>query len=419
MPDEAPVVDADASIVDAPVVPVEVTPISELPPTSVPVVTPALPTDKRPSVEDLMAETLKEAGVDPNTPLAELPVVDPATPVVDPTVDPTAVVPPVDPSAPVVDPAAVVEPVVPPVVEPVVPDATPDESAARADVLALLGDPANLDAALREAAAKGIENVTEIPIIKEMLRRVRQSEHDTLTAAVEKQAREVAATSEHIQAGVRAEADLLALMVQAEKDIKDGAPNIGIPTEETLKATTKAIRDAAVGQYHGHTWQTVADAFYELPEVTSAWEMSQSPDPSIRAIGEEQVRLLSEKDIQPEEYLRRHTTIARNNLWQMAQAAERNKQSSSWGDREKLLNASHAQELGKAKAETARLVDEAKQSARAQAFADLSKMGGTPPASAVIAAGKSQGGPPPEPARGATIGEIYAHEKRVAETSAA
>lgn len=372
---------------------------------------PNLPSAERPSIEALMAETLQEAGVDPNSPIAELPVV--AAEETDP-----APVEPVEPvvatDIPPVEPIAPTEPTTP--TEPTAPAATPDEEAARADVLALLGDPANLDAAIREAAAKGIENVTEIPIIKEILRRVRQSERDTVTAAVEKQAREVAATSQYIQAGKTAEDALFALMTKAEADITEGATVIGLPTEETLKASLKSIKEAAVGQYHGHTWQTVADAFYELPEITSAWDMAQSTDPAVRAIGIEQVNLLSEKDIQPEEYLRRHTKVSRDNLWQMAQAAERSKQSSSWGDREKLLNASHAQEIGKARAETTRLVSEAKQSERANAFADLAKMG-LPPAS-VIAQGNPQGGPAPEPPKGSSIADIYKHEAAVAATSA-
>lgn len=241
-------------------------------------------------------------------------------------------------------------------------DAPAAEKTVAESVLELLRDKDTLDAAIRQA---GVDTINDLPLVKELLGRERQSAEDRVKSELAKQAWTQQQVTEVQAKGQKAADELFASIEKLQEEIandEDGTAELHVPTKDFMAERMKEYADGQVNAYHNSTWGELADLIYSLPELTNS-------TPEVKA------ELAKFQGAPPRVWLQAHLEASRQNLWNMAQAQLVEGAKSAIADERKTIEAAHKLELEKLTAkqakEIAKAVEEAKKEARATALAEL------------------------------------------------
>lgn len=246
-------------------------------------------------------------------------------------------------------------------------DVVPEKTAAE-EVLELLGNKELLDTALRKA---GVDTINELPAVKELLGRERQSTEDRVKAELAKAQWQQQAVKDVAAKGQQAAQDVYDQLDALAKEIADdvdGTAELHVPNKEFIAAKMQEFSEARVNAYHNETWGALADMIYGLPELNAA-------------PAELKAELAKFAGRPPNEWLGAHLEAARQTLWSMAQGQVAEAAKKAIADDKLTLETAHKVEVEKLtkKAEKTQkdAVEEARKTARAEAFAEFSK-GGPP-----------------------------------------
>lgn len=269
------------------------------------------------------------------------------------------------------------------------------------DALHILTNPELLEAALRQA---GVETIQELPLIKDLLGRVEQSTRDRVLAEIARAEYERNNIEAVIERGRKAADEVIALLDQAAKELEEGAEEVRLPDRELLRQKFDEYASGAVQAYHNKHFGEIAERLFRYPEIQVSDE-------------EQQQALQSAAAREPSEWLETVYTIARENLWRMAQQDVLERATAMIDDQKKLLEASHQEEIKKLnerhERELKKAIEKAKEEARAEAFAQLAEK--APPKETPRDIRSS--GTEEEEDYGETIEEIWQNVKRSMERS--
>ena len=273
-------------------------------------------------------------------------------------------------------------------------------------VLELMKDKKTLQAALESA---NVEDIMELPIVKELLGRERQSAADTTKAEIQRQQFEDTQVNARLEQGRKTIDDFVSEMEALAKAIEedeDGTAELVVPTPDTIRENFKKVADASVEAYHAQTFADIAEVIYALPELNAA------PD-------ELKAELAKFAGRPPQEWLGAHLEAARQTLWNIAQNQVAANAEKRIEDQKTLLEAAHKAEIEKLVAKhekaLAKAVEEAKKNARAEAIADAAS-GKLPPKSPKKT---PESNIDEDEITGSTVGDIFKQVKRQMEKSGA
>jgi len=273
-------------------------------------------------------------------------------------------------------------------------------------VLELMKDKKTLAAALDQA---GVEDIMELPLVKELLGRERQSAIDTTRAELQRQAFEDTEVTSRLERGRKSVDEFVTEMeslLKAYEEDEDGTAELAFPTAENIRGRFKEVADATVEAYHAQTFADIAEVINALPELAAA-------TPEMRN------ELAKFAGRPPQEWLGAHLEVARQSLWNIAQnqvaaAAEKRIE-----DQKTVLEAAHKLEVEKLTEKhervLAKAVEKARTNARQEAIADAASGKLPPRAPKKEAATEIDEGE----ITGKSIGDIFKQLKSQAEKSGA
>jgi hypothetical protein len=227
------------------------------------------------------------------------------------------------------------------------------------DLIQLLTNPDLLEVAIRQA---GVDKISELPSVKDLIGRVEQSTRDRLLNEISRAEYERQNVERFLDEARKGPEELAEMLDKAAKAIEEGESEIALPDKETILKKFQDYADAVVHAYHNQQFGNISELLFSYPEL--------------QAMTDEQRQYLGQvAGADPSTWMNTVYEIARNNLWMMAQmdVAERAQQAIE--DQRKLLEAAHKEEVKKLteryEREMKKAIEKAKEEARAEAFAEL------------------------------------------------
>jgi hypothetical protein len=273
-------------------------------------------------------------------------------------------------------------------------------------VVELLKDKKTLQAALEEA---DVSDIMDLPLVKELLGRERQSAIDTTKAELQRQQFEDTQVNSRLERGQHTIDEFVGEMenlLKAYEEDEDGTAELAFPTPEAIRQRFNDVRMASVEAYHNQTFADIAEVINALPELASI-----SP--------EAKQELAQYAGKPPQEWLGAHLEAARSNLWNIAQQQVSDNAEKRIEDQRTLLTAAHKLEIDKLTEKHERVltkaVEKATSNARAEAIADAASGKLPPRAPKKEAAADIDEGE----VTGKSIGDIFKQLKSQAEKSGA
>lgn len=273
-------------------------------------------------------------------------------------------------------------------------------------VLELMKDKKTLQAALEDAE---VTDVMDLPIVKELLGRERQSAIDSTKAEINRQNFEDTQVTSRLEQGRKTVDEFVSEMEALSKAIEedeDGTAELSIPTPEAIRENFKKVADASVEAYHAQTFADIAEVIYALPELSAASD-------------EVKAELAKFSGRPPQEWLGAHLEASRQSLWQIAQNQVAANAEKRIEDQRTLLTAAHKAEVEKLEKNhekaLAKAVETAQKNARIEAVADAAS-GKLPPKNPKKDAAT---GIDEDEITGSSVSDIFKQVKRQMEKSGA
>lgn len=245
-------------------------------------------------------------------------------------------------------------------------DEEAEETDSTQQILELLRNPETLEAALRQA---GVETIQELPIVKDIIGRERQSVADQTKndfARAEWEARNIEGV---MTEGRAAQNTLIETIEKLSKDLEEGAEDFDVPTGELITEAFEKFGKGAMQAYHNAHFSAITDRVYQYPEYQNL-----SP--------QQQADLAAFDGAPPADWLDKHLEIGRENLWRMAQEDVSNQARQYVADQTRILTEAHKAEVEKLQTKHEKRLEKAiakaTEETRAAALAEFATKGTAP-----------------------------------------
>jgi len=242
---------------------------------------------------------------------------------------------------------------------------TPEQSVAE-QILELMKNPETLEAALRQA---GVDTIQELPFVKDLLGRERQSAADQTANEIARAEWEAKNIEGVMTEGRKAQKSVVDLMEKLTEDINNEVEELDIPSAELINEAFESFGKGAMQAYHNAHFGAITDKVYQYPEYQN--------------LSQEQRDTLAQKDgAPPADWVEAHLEIGRANLWQMAQEDVASQARQYVEDQNKILTEAHKLEIEKLQTKfdkkLERAIAKATEETRAAALADFATKGTAP-----------------------------------------
>lgn len=241
----------------------------------------------------------------------------------------------------------------------------PEKSVAE-QILELMRNPEMLEAALRQA---GVETIQELPFVKDIVGRERQSVADQTRNDLAREAWEAKNIEGVMVEGRTAQKTLVEAIDKLAKDLEDGIEDLDVPTGELINEAFEKFGKGAMQAYHNAHFSQITNRVYQYPEYQN--------------LSAEQEDTLAKMDgAAPADWVDEHLKIGRENLWRMAQEDVAVQAKQYVEDQTKILIEAHKSEVEKLQARFDKKLEKAitktAEETRAASLADFATKG-TPP----------------------------------------
>jgi len=285
-----------------------------------------------------------------------------------------------------------------------------DPVALKAELDAKIAEFTSVDVLNAALEAAGVDKISELPAVKALVGRIRQSAIDSTKAEIAKAQQEAAQLADVTAEGKAAKSKVINEINKLATDIENGIESVEeglvIPTEESIAEAFEEYAGSAVGEYHTKAWNVLSESIYSLPEMGGVVpEGVRTQPPAFTAA--QSALLEAVKQADPATWMAAHLAVERDVLWSWAQAEAEANEGATYANEKIVLQAAHQKELKALTKQHEEAIKGAREEARLEALADQSS-GKLPPKTPNSTRPRTNETDPDDDGipKGASIGEI-------------